>query len=230
MNSFTVVSEKPIAKGIRRIFAVTGAEAAAAVARGEAIQAEADAITAQIEGGKYEYSKIISQVNTLIQSNDKSVIPAWRRDRIRDHVSGIKAKLDKAKNEAEKGLATENAAEIASLIAKHKDAPVIVEVLKTKGTSKGISEGLKTMRKKAPETAAVIIAVNDDDVYFHCLVPKKLSSGLGLKADEWLGTFSGMMGAKCGGKDLYAQGSGKGASQVEKALNLAKQYADSKMK
>ena len=36
----------------------------------------------------------------------------------------------------------------------------------------GISEGMKDMRKRAPDTAAVIFGVNEDEVFFHCIVPK----------------------------------------------------------
>ena len=229
MNNFTVVSEKPISKGIRRIIAVTGTEADAAISRGNALQEQADFLINQVSGGNYEYTNIISKVNALIQTNDKSTIPAWRQDKIRDDISSLKAKLDKAKIESEKALVGQNSAEIIKLIENNKDSATIVEVLLTKGTSKGISEGLKVMRKKLPNTAAVIFAVNDDNVFFHCLVPKKISTAKSLRADEWVASFSGLLNAKCGGKDLYAQGSGTGAGQITNAINLAKKFVGDKM-
>jgi len=229
MNNFTVVSEKPISKGVRRIFALTGTEADTAIARGKSLQEEANQIMNEVNSGKYVYSEIISRINALIQTNDKATIPAWRRDRIRDDIAGLKVKLDKAEIDSDKALVAQNAAEIAKIISENKDSTVIIEVLSSKGTSKGISEGLKVMRKKLPETAAVIFAVNGDDVFFHCLVPKKVSGAKALRANEWVASFSGLLNAKCGGKDLYAQGSGKGASQINNVANIAKQFAESKL-
>lgn len=230
MNNFAVVSEKPISKGIRRIFAVTGAEADAAVAKGVTLQKECDDLLSQVNGGKYEYSQIIIKINTLIQTNDRAVIPAWRRDNIRDTMAKLKAKLDKAKIESEKPLVAENAAEINQIMDAQKGNSFIVEVLKSKGTSKGISEGLKAMRKKMPETAAVIFAINEDDVFFHCLVPKKISGTQSLRADECLASFALVLNAKCGGKDLYAQGAGKGAANVTRVANIAKLFVETKLK
>lgn len=229
MNNFTVVSEKPISKGVRRIFAVTGTEADTAIARGNSLHQEANALLTQVSSGNYEYAKIIGKINELIQTNDKATIPAWQRDRIRDDISTLKAKLDKAKIESEKAFVGQNAAEISKIIAANKGSNTIIEILTTKGTSKGISEGLKEMRKKLPETAAVIFAANDDNVFFHCLVPKKVSAASKLRADEWVASFSGLLNAKCGGKDLYAQGSGNGAKRITEAADLAKKFVEDKI-
>lgn len=230
MANFTVVSEKPISKGIRRIFAVTGTEADAAISRGNVLQKQANDLMSQVNNGKYEHSKIIGEINALIQTNDKSTIPAWQRDTIRDNISALKAKLDKAKIDSEKALVGQNAAEISKIIEESKGSATIVKVLSSKGTSKGISEGLKVMRKKLPDTAAVIFAVNDDNVFFHCLVPKKVSAAHSLRADEWVASFSSLFNAKCGGKDLYAQGSGTGdSSKIENAIETAKKFVDAKI-
>ena len=230
MANFTVVSEKPISKGIRRIFAVTGTEADAAVSRGNVLQKQANDLMSQVNSGKFEHSKIIGEINALIQTNDKSTIPAWQRDTIRDNISALKAKLDKAKIDSEKALVVQNSAEISKIIEESKGSATIVKVLSSKGTSKGISEGLKVMRKKLPDTAAVIFAVNDDNVFFHCLVPKKVSTANSLRADEWVASFSSLFNAKCGGKDLYAQGSGTGgSSQIEEAISTAKKFVEGKI-
>jgi len=230
MNTFTVVSEKPISKGVRRIFALTGSEADTAISRGLALQEDADNLLKLFSSGKFVYSELISSVNVHLQTNDLAVIPAWRKDKIRDEISVMKAKLDKSRIEQEKGLASRNTAEIEELMAAKTGSRFIIEVLKSKGTSKGIADGMKVMRNKLPETAAVIFSVNEDNVYFHCLVPKKVSSSHSLRADEWLASFSGILGAKCGGKDLYAQGSGKGVQHMDKVVNLAKQFAEAKLK
>ena len=229
MSNFTVISEKPISNGVRRIFAVTGEEANTAVARGSSLQKEADEIIALVNSGNYEYSNIITCVNIMVQKNDKAIIPAWKRDQIRDAITGLKATLDKKKFESDKALVNTNSAEISSIINEKSGCKFIVEVLSSKGTSKGISDGLKVMRKKLPETPAVIFAINGDDVFFHCLVPKKVSGTYSLRADDWLSSFSSLLNAKCGGKDLYAQGSGKGAEKITDIKNIARQFVESKM-
>jgi len=227
MNKFTVVSEKPISKGVRRIIALTGGDAEKAIARGDALQSRADLLTAEFTSSNYKYQEIIGMINVLIQENDKVMIPAFRRDTIRDQMTSVKAKLDKAKIASEKPLVVANGNEIKQLVSENK-SEVLIHVLQSKGTSKGISEGMKDMRKRAPDTAAVILGVNDDEVFFHCIVPKKLSSNL--KADQWLASFSPLLSARCGGKDLYAQGSGKGAAKIDEVVRIAKQFAEMKMK
>ena len=230
MTNFTVISEKPISNGVRRIFAVTGDEAIAAILKGNALQEEADEIISLVNSGKYEYSNIINCINSMIQKNDKATIPAWRRDKIRGAIASIKAKLDKMKFESDKALVNQNSAEISNLIKENKGSPFIVNVLSSKGTSKGISEGLKEMRKKLPDTVAIIFAINENDVFFHCLVPKKISATYNLKANECLSSFSSLLNAKCGGKDLYAQGSGRGAKKIGEVSNIAKQFIENKLR
>ena len=51
----------------------------------------------------------------------------------------------------------------------------------------------------------------------------------GLKADEWVKSVSELLGGKCGGKDLSAQGSGPNISCTKKAVETATQFAKQKL-
>lgn len=51
----------------------------------------------------------------------------------------------------------------------------------------------------------------------------------GLKADEWVKSVSELIGGKCGGKDLSAQGSGPNIGCVMKAVETATQFAQQKL-
>ena len=51
----------------------------------------------------------------------------------------------------------------------------------------------------------------------------------GLKADEWVKSVSELLGGKCGGKELSAQGSGPNIGCVDKAVEMAKQFAKMKL-
>ena len=51
----------------------------------------------------------------------------------------------------------------------------------------------------------------------------------GLKADEWVKSVSELLGGKCGGKDLSAQGSGPNVGSLKKAVETATQFAKQKL-
>ena len=51
----------------------------------------------------------------------------------------------------------------------------------------------------------------------------------GLKADEWVMSVSELLGGKCGGKDLSAQGSGPNVGCLKKAVETATQFAKQKL-
>lgn len=51
----------------------------------------------------------------------------------------------------------------------------------------------------------------------------------GLKADEWVKSVSELLGGKCGGKDLSAQGSGPNVGCLKKAVETATQFAKQKL-
>lgn len=66
---------------------------------------------------------------------------------------------------------------------------------------------------------------------FKCLVFAALQEVIqqGLKADEWVKSVSHLIGGKCGGKDLSAQGSGPNIGCVKKAVETATQFAQQKL-
>lgn len=51
----------------------------------------------------------------------------------------------------------------------------------------------------------------------------------GLKADEWIGSVSALLGGKGGGKEMSAQASGPHYESLEKAMQLAKEFSKLKV-
>jgi alanyl-tRNA synthetase len=51
----------------------------------------------------------------------------------------------------------------------------------------------------------------------------------GLKADEWTKVVSEILGGKSGGKGMSAQASGPNVNNVQKAMEVAQQFANSKL-
>ena len=58
-----------------------------------------------------------------------------------------------------------------------------------------------------------------------CSTPK----GGPLQANEWVNSCSAVIGGKGGGKDVQAQASGKETAKVNEAIELAKQFAATKL-
>ena len=78
------------------------------------------------------------------------------------------------------------------------------------------------------ERGTIFYFSKDEDagkVLILCSTPK----GGPLKANEWVNSCSAVIGGKGGGKDVQAQASGKETAKVNEAIELAKQFAATKL-
>ena len=80
MGDFVIASEEAIAKGIRRIVALTGPEAFKATKKAELLQNEINKIEQMMKSNKEEDSKeCIKQILELNNDISAALIPSWRK-------------------------------------------------------------------------------------------------------------------------------------------------------
>ncbi|KAG1655811.1 hypothetical protein FOA52_015847, partial [Chlamydomonas sp. UWO 241] len=222
-KAFALVSEEGIAKGIRRIVAYTGAEAVSAVAEGERLAAEVQALFAM------EGAALATGLKGVAQAIDTAVIPAPRKAQLRDEC----AVLSKRVTEANKANAAANKAAAVSAAVAAADAAVatgrafVVLKLDVGSDAKALLEAWIALSAKHTSIAAMFVSADDEKAVLYAAAPDAVVDKL--KANEWLTATLKVIGGKGGGKPGVAQGQGVGAGKVDEMTAVAEQFASLKM-
>jgi alanyl-tRNA synthetase len=233
IESFALVTEEAIAKGIRRIVALTGPEATKAHRLAEHLEKKVDDLCSKVEegtkAGTISTKEASRMVVDLQDDLSASLISAWYKEQLRAKLKALKKSVDDA-DRARKAQLLQNAVEKAkAIIARLDGQPFIVDVLEVESNTKALDAALKQFRSLAPQTAALLFSVDRDNKKIVCLssVPKELTAK-GLKADEWVRSVSELMRGKGGGKDVSAQASGDNVDCLDDAVVMATEFANSK--
>ncbi|XP_045521368.1 alanine--tRNA ligase, cytoplasmic [Pieris brassicae] len=231
IGDYVIVSEEGIAKGIRRIVALTGPEALKAINKMSILENEVNDITNQIQeqrsvlNQKEAVKKIVDLTNEISQAQ----ISYWKKEEMRTMLKNLKKQLDD-KERASKTATINLVAEKAKEMCLNEKSSVIVAELKAYGNTKALDGALKQVKQILPNTAAMFFSVDDDTNKIYCLavVPKNLVEQ-GLLASEWVQSVVGIMNGKGGGKAESAQASGSNVSCLNDAIKAARDYATTKV-
>ncbi|XP_035232670.1 LOW QUALITY PROTEIN: alanine--tRNA ligase, cytoplasmic-like [Stegodyphus dumicola] len=231
VGDFVISSEEAIAKGIRRIVALTGPEASKAIKRSELLQNEVENIKNLIndKNRKISEKEIVKKVVELTEEISQSSISYWKKDEMRTNLKNLKKQLDdldRANKAAIVHTITEEAKQMFQGDAK--DVPFIVHEFKAGSNAKALDAALKQIKQFSPSTAAMFFTRDDEKVLCMSSVPANATSK-GLKANEWVQQVSQTIGGKGGGKPESAQATGTNAAAVPEAINLAKKFAEMKL-
>ncbi|GJM84842.1 hypothetical protein PR202_ga00552 [Eleusine coracana subsp. coracana] len=216
-KAFALLSEEGIAKGVRRITAVTAGCASQAMELASSIDCDINDAS-QLEGAILE-KKIASIKSTL----DAAAIPAATKADMRGKVSKLEDQLRKAKKKMgeqniQKAVKTAlDAAELLSQKRSHIVLPrsmwVLIPLLFAKQFSKSWTKSMDEASNKAVIYAGV---------------PPNAPNGF--KVLDWLTpSIAPLKGRGGGGKNGIAQGQGSDASQLKEAMELANNIASMKL-
>eukprot|EP00057_Strongylocentrotus_purpuratus_P024795 XP_011679269.1 PREDICTED: LOW QUALITY PROTEIN: alanine--tRNA ligase, cytoplasmic [Strongylocentrotus purpuratus] len=232
IGTFVISSEEAIAKGIRRIVAITGPDADKANVRAEGLEKQVEALATKIQAkGANMMQKILSKaVYELGNDLNVAIVPQWRKDTMRNRLKELKKCLDDM-DKAKKAEVMQKTKEAANeIIASNPDVPFLVARLEAGSNSKALDAALKEFKSKSPKTSAMLFSVDQEANKIVCLaqVPKD-AVGKGLKANEWVQEVAGIMGGKGGGRDVSAQATGDQIGVVDLAVEMAQQFAQLKL-
>jgi alanyl-tRNA synthetase len=217
IGPFALISEEAIAKGIRRVVCVTG---------NPAIQARkyADRVEAMISD---DLDK--AGLNDVKKALLEQPMPAPRREQIRTKIDVIAKKLLAKDKEKTAKLAQVVVARANEIVAEKPD--LVVEVIAAEADVKALGQGLQVIKKKSPTTVTMFISpnVNDQVVQCNCVVPKAIAKEKGLSAKAWIESIAGLVGGKVGGSNEVAQIRGDNPEKIAEALEVAREYASSKL-
>ncbi|CAD7080272.1 unnamed protein product [Hermetia illucens] len=229
---FVISSEEAIAKGIRRIVALTGPEALKALKRAEEFQNKINKLKETIDADKEgkDSKEHVKKIVELTEDISQATIPHVKKDEMRNVLKGFKKTLDDKERAAKAAVATTVVEKAKEICLNSPNTPFLVHQLEAYNNTKALDAALKQVRALSPETSAMFVSVDADSKKVFCLtsVPKAAVEK-GLKANEWVQHISGTMGGKGGGKPESAQASGPNFDKVDEIIELAKNFASTKL-
>lgn len=232
IGEYVIVSEEGIAKGIRRIVALTGPEAIKALNKLSILENEVNCIANMIkeQGDGINQKEILKKIVDLTNDISQAQISYWKKDELRTLLKNLKKELDD-KERALKAITINLVAEKAKqLCLEGKHSEVIISELQAYGNTKALDGALKQVKQLSPKTAAIFFSVDNDAGKIYCLaaVPKNIIEK-GLLASEWVQSVVDIMGGKGGGKAESAQASGNKPQNLKEAMKVAGEFAKSKL-
>lgn len=232
IGEYVIVSEEGIAKGIRRIVALTGPEAIKAINKMSVLENEVNNIANFIkeQGENINQKEIVKKIVDLTNDVSQAHISYWKKEELRTMLKNLKKQLDDKERAAKAttiNLVIEKAKE---LCLGDKCSEIIVTDLNAYHNTKALDGALKQVKQLQPNTAAMFFSVDKDSNKIFCLaaVPKSLNEK-GLLASEWVQSVVPVIGGKGGGKAESAQASGNNVKALDEAIKVAREFANSKL-
>ncbi|KAG8196408.1 hypothetical protein JTE90_009042 [Oedothorax gibbosus] len=231
IGDFVIASEDAIAKGIRRIVALTGPEATKAIKRSELFHNEVENLKNIVDNKNRSITEkeIVKKIVELTEEISQSNISYWKKDEMRNNLKNLKKKLDdldRANKAAIVQTITEEAKKLFQTHSESNNSEFIVHEFEAGFNAKALDAALKQAKLLTPDTAVMLFTKDIENQKILCMssVPQKATSK-GLKANEWVQQVSQLIGGKGGGKAESAQATGSNANSVNEAIELAKQFA-----
>ncbi|GAA0174133.1 aminoacyl-tRNA synthetase [Lithospermum erythrorhizon] len=223
---FALLSEEGIAKGIRRVTAVTLDCAIKAAELASSLEQEVN------EASKMEGSLLEQKVTSLNGRVEAAAIPAAKKADLKSKISALQSQVIKYK----KKIAEENmqkAVKVATEMAQDaasKGLPFCVLQVNVGADNAAVREAVVKVMEKGMPTLVVSVDETGNKVLVCAGVPEKSDSCKQLKVREWLdAALKPLKGKGGGGKGGIAQGQGSDLTHVDDAMDVAMSFAKMKL-
>mmetsp|Transcript_20229 Transcript_20229/g.34859 ORF Transcript_20229/g.34859 Transcript_20229/m.34859 type:complete len:985 (+) Transcript_20229:91-3045(+) len=218
---FQLMEESGIAKGIRRVIAVTRGAAEEARDRSRAFEAELKA-AAELEG-----EALLEACKGLTQALNPLAISVVDKNRLREELGALATKVKAWKKKQLKamsgmalGLCEERAKE-----AREAGARKVVLRVDFGCDGKVGKKCVQEMHKHHPEGVFMVLSADEDADRFQCYAMIPGAKEKGLDANAWLAAaMDAAGGGKSGGKPDNAMGTVNGCSGIDAAAAAAEAF------
>lgn len=229
-GQFVIVSEEAIAKGIRRIVAVTGAEAQKAHRKADALRQSLSALGDKVKQQTTPNKDVQKEIADMTESIGTAVISQWQKDEMRESLKALKKTMDDLDRSYKADIQKRVLEKTKEVIENNPNQPLLIMEMETGASAKALNESLKLLKSQSPQTAAMLFTVDPDAGKITCLcqVPKDVADR-GLKASEWVQELCPLLDGKGGGKEMSAQATGKNTQCLQEALQMANEFARLKL-
>ncbi len=223
IGHFVLTGEEAVAKGIRRVVGVSGERAAAVDAAGDALLAEAKALSGEADDLPRRLADLQSRASD-------SEVPIRVRHELRHRI----AELQKAAKAQDKASAAAGAeAVMAKAAALLESARRVGEVAVVVGetpsaTTDALRSAVDWIRQKTGASAVLLASVDEGKVTLLAGMSKTVVDR-GVKAGDLIKEISPLVGGKGGGRPDMAQGGGPDAAGLARALEAAGQWIASRL-
>jgi len=225
-----IVAEEAIAKGIRRVVALTGPEAAKAVAKEKLLQTQVEAVREKVKDEGLTAKEKVKLITELTEDISAATVSYHKKDAMRGALKVVKKIIDD-QDRARKAAVMGEVVEVTkALLSANPNLPYLVYELNALAQNKAVDGALKQVKALAPETPTIFFSTDEDTGKILCMA-QVAKSGVtkGLKANEWCGSVLTLINGKGGGKPESAQASGTNVSSLKKAMEVAEKFVMDKL-
>ena len=180
IGAFALISEEAVAKGVRRVVALTGDAAT------EAINTAAE-FEKRIRGTEFlSDMELPKSVAALATELEQLVMPAPRKVQLREAIGKLQERV-KAASKQMAGAVRDQAVSQARSLAEsaiNASEPVVVGTVEASDDRQALQAAVKTVRDKHPRAAVMLLSVDEagGKVAIMCAVPEALIAK-GLRAE-----------------------------------------------
>ena len=218
LQKIVIVEECGIAKGVRRIVAITGAEALEAQRVTKHFEEERLARLEQLPGTTAKevlFKETQAALSKLVISTSSKSVFAKRLEKIGKDIL-------KEQKEAQKAQVDAAIDFIKCHFEQHEASTSFVARLPTDLCAKAVFESIKIASAKYSDKSIYLIGVDGvaGKVAHGCFVSPEHTSK-GLVAGKWTEQVAGIVGGKAGGKGSTSVGTGNDVSRVQEGVEAA---------
>ncbi|MEO1277999.1 MAG: alanine--tRNA ligase-related protein, partial [Planctomycetota bacterium] len=218
-EAFEIVHEEGVAKGIRRIVAVTRGEAHQAVADAQALQAELEGVAAKPD------EELPAEIARLSRTIDEATISVARKAELRETLGGLQERAKQARKAMAKA-ATKVAIEQAKSLAQSTgDGNPLVAIVDAVGDRGAMQSAMGEVRKVLPDSPVMLLSLDPEGKVALLADVPQVAIDRGLKAGDWIKAVAPVVGGKGGGRPNQAQGGGPEGGHIKAAADKAQEVA-----
>ena len=221
IGSFAVIAEENVAKGVRRIVALTGDRARSAERLADEVVRRLDSASSMKDDA------LAAELQEVTRIVDESELPVPAKAGLREKLGILTARVRSSEKAAAKA-GREEAVNAAREIASSSAGRVIVAQMPGVGTDRGgLMSAMDAVTKKRDDAAVMLYGVDEAEgkVAIAAKVPESLF-GRGLKAGDWVREAAAACGGKGGGRPDSAQGGGTDVGRLNESMQTAREFAE----
>jgi alanyl-tRNA synthetase len=218
-TAVAVTEETAVAKGVRRITALTGDAAQDAIKRAEQYDA-------RVQGAKsLEGDALQQEVTDLAERIETETLPLTFKHRARAELESLSERVKAARKQAA-AAGRDAAVAAARQIAETAEGEIVIAEIPAGSDRQALLAAMDAVRARHEDAAIMLLSADHDEgkVSIAAAVPKPLIDR-GLRAGDWVRAAAGACGGKGGGKPDKAQGGGTEPDKLEHAMAAARDAA-----
>lgn len=229
-ENIVIVEETAVAKGIRRISAVTKGLATKAIEDGRVLE---DRVV-EIESLPMNTDSLDKTAGALRKDLDESYVSAVLKNKLRLRIDGVQRKAVEAKKQALAGRVDRCLNVVKEEVSKAIEGGVKSMVLDVDigADSKASQKVMNAVKSIAPDMAFLGISEEESGsggkALVFAIVPDSLVES-GFKANEWVAATLEVVGGRGGGKPGNAQGQAPKCENVADVIKAASDFANEKL-